>query len=50
MLLPLEVAEDILFSQSDQKSYGITLAFIQNSKEEPAPQSRSEKEYQKNPP
>ena len=43
MFLPLEVAEDVLFSQSDQKSYGITLAFIQNSKEEPAPQSRLEK-------
>ena len=43
MFLPLEVAEDILFFHSDQKSYGITLVFIQNSKEEPAPQSRFEK-------
>ena len=34
MFLPLEVAEDILFFHIDHKSYGITLAFIQNSKEE----------------
>lgn len=43
MFLPLEVAEDLLFSWSDQKSYGITPECIQKSKEEPVPQSRLER-------